>query len=95
MRTMCAMLDHLHGHLKPFDAEFSGAGRQFGYQALGVALGYVALSVRGIRFTHVRAGHSQQTDIGWKATAWFRPHTTPKELLDEAPRDVRLSLRTQ
>ena len=46
-------------------------------------------------FTHVRAAHSQNTDIGWKAAVWFRPHTMPKELCREVPPDVRLSLSYQ
>ena len=69
--------------------------KQVSYQALGLALGYITLNNKKARFTHVRAGLCQTADQGWKAEVWFRPHTMPKELLREAPTDVRQSLSHQ
>ena len=92
---MCHMLDHIHGHLHPFDVEFTAVAKQVGYQALGLALGYIALNNKKGRFVHIRAGFCQTTDLGWKAEVWFRPHTMPKELYREAPPDVRQSLSYQ
>ena len=95
MRTMTRMLDRIHGYLSPHDAEYMTIAKQVGYQALGLALGYVALNNKKARFTHVRAGLCQTADQGWKAEVRFRPHTMPKELLREAPTDVRQSLSHQ
>ena len=95
MRTMCAMLEHMNGHLRPRDEIYVNAGRRFGYQALALALGYEAVSGRGTRFLHVHSGHSQRNDYGWKSTTWFRMRAMPNMLFNEAPQDVHRAFSYQ